>query len=322
MRTSLRDGPYLPAGPTADCTADAAGGLTFDVDLPGKGERWDAALLLRPGGPDGDESRTQTATGAGPADSGESGPGGGAVRLPLFPASGGRLRAALPSTMTLAEGRWGGYLTLGEGAPRLLRSGHHDLRSLVGREPSAHRTWLGVRIPYTTPRAGLALRSWLRWPHAEARDLHLGAAALTLHGRLYGAEVSGSAQLEARRRSGSGGLGKVEVVSTAVDGNGGDFRCRLPYAALPGPGDWDLWLRVDRGADLVRVGRILDDVADKHRALSYPPLRLGDHAVTPYWTRSNDLALRLARHPSDAAEAVASAERAPGPARTDTVQER
>ena len=282
MRTSLRDGPYLPAGPTADCTADSAGGLTFDVELPGEAERWDAALLLRRSGGCGDD---------------------GAVRLPLFPSGGGRLRAALPSTMTLAEGRWDGYLTLGEGEARRLRSGRHDLRSLLDQEPSAHRTWLGVRIPYATPQAGLALRSWLRWPHAEARYLHLGDGGLALGGRLYGAEAGGSARLEALRRTGAPGhrvgAGPEDAgdrVSVAVAGGGGDFRCTLPYADLTVPGEWDLWLRTACGR-AVRVARILDDVADKDRTLRYPPQRLDDgtgRTVTPYWTRSNDLALRLA----------------------------
>lgn len=281
MRTSLRDGPYPPAGPTADCTADSAGGLTFDVELPGEGERWDVALLLRrAGGTDED----------------------GAVRLPLFPSGEGRLRAALPSTMTLAEGRWDGYLVLGEGDARRLRSGRHDLRSLVDREPSVHRTWLGVRIPYATRQSGLALRSWLRWPHAEARYLHLGDGGLALGGRLYGAELGPSARLEARwraddpaGRTAAGPGAAPGTVSVAVTGRGADFRCTLPYAALTGPGEWDLWLRPGPGAP-VRVARILDDVADKDRVLRYPPQRLDDgtgRTVTPYWTGSNDLALRL-----------------------------
>lgn len=271
MHTPLRDGADPPAGPRADCTADSAGGLTFDVELPGQGERWDAALLLRrAGGPDDDT----------------------AVRLPLFPSGRGRLRAAFPSTMTLAEGRWDGYLALGEDAPRRLRSGRHDLRSLVDREPSAHRTWLGVRIPYAAPGSGLVLRSWLRWPHAEARYLHLGDGALALGGRLYGAETGGSARLEARRRTAGG----TEVVSVAVTGDGGDFRCTLPYTELTAPGEWDLWLCTEPGAS-VRVARILDDVADKDRVLRYPPQRLGDHTgrtVTPFWTGANELALRMA----------------------------
>jgi hypothetical protein len=274
MRTSLRDGPQLPTGPTADCTADSAGGLTFDVLLPGEGERWDAALILRPGGRDR----------------------GASVRLPLFPSGDGRLRAALPSTVTLAEGRWDGYLALGDQAPRRLRSGDHDLRSLLEREPSAHRTWLGVRIPYATWNSGLALRSWLRWPHAEIRELRPGEEALSLDGRLYGAEVGDATRLEARRRcdgDGAPAAGGADIVSMDVAGTGDGFRCVLPYSALAGSGEWDLWLRTEPEVS-VRLARILDDIADKERAVRYPPQQAGGRTVTAYWTDANDLALRLA----------------------------
>ncbi|WP_051718183.1 hypothetical protein [Streptomyces megasporus] len=55
----------LATAPSADCTADSAGGLSFDVALPGAAERWDAALLLRLRNSDPEES----------------------VRLPLVPLS-------------------------------------------------------------------------------------------------------------------------------------------------------------------------------------------------------------------------------------------
>lgn len=287
MRTSLRDGPCQHGGLTADCTADSAGGLTFDVELPGGGERWDAALLLRRAGSGGE---------------------GEAVRLPLFPSGSGRLRASLPSTMTLAEGCWDAYLVLGEGTAQRLRSGRHDLRSLVDHEPSAHRTWLGARVPYATREAGLALRAWQRWPHAEVRHLHLDEGALVLGGRLYGGEVGASARLEVRRRTEGRAAGAEEVSDTVrrvVTGSGADFRCTLPYTALTTPGEWEVWLRTEPGA-AVRVARILDDVADKGRTLRYPAQPVGDgtgRTVTPYWTGSNDLALRLAG-PAGAAAAA------------------
>ncbi|MYR45584.1 hypothetical protein GTW67_26895, partial [Streptomyces sp. SID5910] len=73
-----------PAAPLrADCIADSAGGLTFDVaahDHSGV-----AHLVLR-------------RRDAGAAED--------TVGLPLAPAAEGRLRAALPSSVALPEGRW------------------------------------------------------------------------------------------------------------------------------------------------------------------------------------------------------------------------
>ncbi|MGB8942926.1 MAG: hypothetical protein WCD21_22185, partial [Streptomyces sp.] len=64
----------VATAPRADCIADSAGGLTFDVTDPGgKGA---AYLLLRRR----DAASTEED-----------------VRLPLSPAADGRLRAALPS---------------------------------------------------------------------------------------------------------------------------------------------------------------------------------------------------------------------------------
>ncbi|MDX6362250.1 MAG: hypothetical protein QOC85_1253, partial [Streptomyces sp.] len=65
--------------PRADCIADSAGGLTFDITETG--EPGDALLVLRRR--EGHEE----------------------VSLPLTPAADGRLRAALPSSVALPEGR-------------------------------------------------------------------------------------------------------------------------------------------------------------------------------------------------------------------------
>ncbi|MCF6522469.1 hypothetical protein [Streptomyces sp. JJ36] len=283
MHRPLRDRPAHPDGPRADCTADSAGGLTFDIVLPGLGERWDAALLLR--------ERGAGAPGV---------PDDGCVRLPLFPAvspagspAAGRLRAALPSTMTLAEGHWDGFLVLGEEEPRRLRSGEHDLRSLGDREPGPHRAWLGVRIPYAGPGGGLSLRAWLRRPHAEAREVRATDAGLALGGRLYGAEPAAGAVVEARPRPAPDGAPAPAPLTAAVTASGADFRATLSVPYPVGTGEWDLWLRPAPEAPAVRLARLLDDVVDRHRLPPLPPHRCGDRLVTPYWTCDNDLAVRI-----------------------------
>lgn len=308
---SARTGPPVPSGsaassltrtgapknrrPRADCTADSAGGLTFDVRLgdggPGatatEAEPADAAMLLRRRG-----------GGEGPAD---------AVRLPLGPAGAdGTLRAVLPSIMSLPEGRWDAYLVLAGREPRRLLPGVHDLRSLIDRVPRVGRTWLGVRIPYATKFGNLTVRSWLRWPHAEAGRLRVADGGMVLQGRLYGARLGRTARLEAHTRDESCEPVRVQTVGAAdsrgdgveEEGAASEFTATLPFAALPATHRvWDLWLRPEDGAEPVRVARILDDVPDKRRIFSYPPQRVsdakGERAVRPYYTLDNDLSLRV-----------------------------
>lgn len=288
--------------PRADCTADSAGGLTFDVRLgggaataapaPGGG-----ALLLRMRGAEGPEDT---------------------VRLPLGPAEDeGTLRAVLPSIMSLPEGRWDAYLALDGKEPRRLLPGVHDLRSLIGRVPRQGRTWLGVRIPYATKYGNLTIRSWLRWPHAEAGPVRVSDGCMVLEGRLYGARVSATARLEAHPRDESeeahepvsvpvlldgaeeSGDGGGESGKRTGEGNAPGFSARLPLDILSFEQRvWDLWVRPSAEEEPVRLGRILDDVPDKGQIFSYPPQRVTGpegafYSVRPYYTLDNDLSVRV-----------------------------
>ncbi|WP_314173983.1 hypothetical protein [Streptomyces winkii] len=288
-------------GPRADCTADRAGGLTFDVRLtdrvPESGvpePPREAAMLLRLRG------------GERPEDT---------VRLPLdATASDGVLRAELPGSLWLPEGRWDACLALDGEEPRRLLPGVHDLRSLVDRVPSDALAWVGVRIPYATKYGNLTVRSWLRRPHAEAGPLHVAEGAMHLRGTLYGARLSATACLEVHPRHTAEAPVTVPVFPDggAVYGYGGDrapgtavperahgFTVWLPLDALP-PGEqaWDLWLRPRAGEEPVRLARILDDVPDKKQIFSYPPQRVtgrdgAARSVRPYYTLDNDLSVRV-----------------------------
>ncbi|OEV07125.1 hypothetical protein, partial [Streptomyces nanshensis] len=320
----------VPVRPRADCTADTAGGLTFDVRLSEAGPAapcatGDPAMLLRLRG------------GEGPADT---------VRLPLAPVGDeGTLRAVLPSIMSLPEGRWDAYVADGDEEPVRLLPGVHDLRSLVDRVPRAGRTWLGVRIPYATKYGNLTVRSWLRWPHAEAGQLYVLDGGLVVRGRLYGAGLSTTARLEAHPRDAAGtppvsvpvpcdgeehagpddarhshqqhsrerhvegqhrqvpyserqfapqGRGQGQPEPHAAPG----FTVRLPLGALPsGPVVWDLWLRPSAEEEPVRLARILDDVPDKKQIFGYPPQLVTApdgtvREVRPYYTLDNDLSVQ------------------------------
>ncbi|MFB7634943.1 hypothetical protein ACFC0M_28870 [Streptomyces sp. NPDC056149] len=275
----------MPVDLKADCIADSAGGLTFDLNVPqDTGTSWSAALVLR--------LRAADAGTVGTVTDDE-------VRLPLGPNGPGRLRAVLPSTVALAEGRWHAYADLGDGAdPRRLLPGVNDLRSLVDRRPLAGIGRLGVRIPYATKLGNLALRSWLRGPHAEAGDILVAPEGITVIGRLYGASPATGAQAEARPRH----PGRAPVVAVPLAEEGPLFRFTLPYGELVahwrhGSEPWDLWLRPAEGAPPVRIARLLDDVPEKEQVFSYPtrpvPAPGGELRIGPYYTLDNDLAVRV-----------------------------
>ncbi|MEC4019588.1 hypothetical protein [Streptomyces sp. H27-D2] len=290
--TTDKETTTVPTPPRADCIADSAGGITFDIadrTATDNALAWGAALVLRRRG--GDSSADE-------------------VRLPLAPAAVGLLRAVLPSTVWLPEGRWNAFAAVGEAEPQRLLPGVNDLRSLVDRKPGSGVGLLGVRIPYETKAGNLALRSWLRGPHAEAGEILVDEHGATVHGRLYGTgQPPGGRALARCRRDPSLEL-TVPVVA-----DGPDFSFTLPYTGLAehwegGADAWDLWLlpaaEADAAADhepeAVRVARILDDVADKKLIFSYPasPVKApyGDAQAGPYYTVDNDLSIRIDAPPT------------------------
>ncbi|PWI19462.1 hypothetical protein DI272_38885 [Streptomyces sp. Act143] len=103
----------------ADCIADTAGGLTFDVTVDARGGAAHLVLRRREGHQE--------------------------VFLPLTPGTGGRLRAALPSSVLLPEGCWDAYARVADDEWRLM-PGVMDLRAADGR------------VPYETRHGNLSLR--------------------------------------------------------------------------------------------------------------------------------------------------------------------
>ncbi|WP_306801424.1 hypothetical protein [Streptomyces sp. T12] len=107
----------------ADCIADSAGGLTFDVSAAGATVV--AHLVLRHR--------------EGPEE----------VSLPLTPAAHGRLRAALPSSVALPEGHWDAYARVTDEEPHRLAPGDMEVHSLASR------------VPYETRQGNLSVESRL-----------------------------------------------------------------------------------------------------------------------------------------------------------------
>ncbi|QQM47114.1 hypothetical protein JEQ17_36320 [Streptomyces liliifuscus] len=257
----------MPTG--ADCIADSAGGLTFDIADPGPGATaGDTHLVLRHR--DGLQE----------------------VRLPLTPAADGRLRAALPSSVELPEGRWDAYAQLADSEPQRLAPGLNDLRSLVDRVPSGARGHVAVRIPYGTKHGNLSVRSWLRAPHAEAGELRIGKGELGVRGQVYGVELTPDAYAELRGREEPETVVRAEVIPDQAR-----FGLTVAYSGLT-EGVWDLWLRpAGETGPRVRIARLLDDIADKKPIFSYPTVTVetayGPVEAGPYYTSDNDLSVTV-----------------------------
>ncbi|MFE9253318.1 hypothetical protein [Streptomyces sp. NPDC007088] len=268
-----RPGPEVPlpapgrrSAPEADCLADFAGGLTFD--LADRGRLLGAHLLLR--------RRSSEEE----------------VRLPLTPAGEGRLRAALPSSMDLAEGRWDVFAEPAGGRPVRLLPGLNDLRALVDRDPEG-ASRVAVRIPYPTKFGNLSVRSWQRAPHAEAGEIRVDPDRSTVHGRLYGTELGPGACVEARFGDGED---PARVRRFEAAGEGHAFAAGLPHRDFVslGTGDWSLWLRpAGVSGPEVRISRLLDDLHDRHAICTYPPAESGGLCAGPAYTEDNDLVLRV-----------------------------
>ncbi|MFF3655386.1 hypothetical protein [Streptomyces olivochromogenes] len=261
-----RADPGAAVPPSADCIADSAGGLTFDVTETG--EPGAALLVLRRR--EGHEE----------------------VSLPLTPTGDGRLRAALPSGVALPEGRWDAYAQVAGGEPRRLAPGVDDLRSLVARVPSGSLGHVAVRIPYATRHGNLSVRSWLRAPHAEAVELYRGERGLGVRGRVYGVPLAPDAYAEVCHRDAAGPPIRAEVAVEQAE-----FGFTVTYGALR-PGVWDLWLRpAGEGGSRVRIARLLDAIADKRPFLIHPrvPVKTlyGPVEAGPYYTRDNDLSVTV-----------------------------
>lgn len=272
--------------PRADCAAGPGGDLTFDLDLgpdlrsgaheSGHEREASHVLLLRLRG---------AKDAPGPRNT---------LRLPLAPLGDRRLRAVLPPTSVVAEGRWDVHLQQsGAEAAPAVEPGLRDLRTLVDRVPEPGP--VVVRIPYPTLDGRLAVRCWLRSPHAEAAAVIPGPESVTVRGALYGTGLGEDAYLEARLPGDPGGSRRVPV---AVDGAA--FSFTLPYGLLTGaPVEKErLWrLRLFPGADAtsegVRVAHLLDDIWDRKKIFVYPERTVSGGAVAPCYTSDNDLCVRF-----------------------------
>ncbi|WP_037763979.1 hypothetical protein [Streptomyces sp. 142MFCol3.1] len=257
----------------ADCTITADGRITFVAHLP-SAARPQLLLRLRP-------KKGQPETTCHLFD--------------LEPAGDGRRSAVLHTRPVLTEGRWDVFLLQEPGGERhKLRPGSRDLRSLVDGHARDWSSPVAVRVPYVTKGGHLAVRAWLRTVHAEADRIRTTARSMTVTARLHGASFSDRPVVRLRLR----GTSTVRDLDPQVENDRRTFSFTTDWAELADQahdagGVWDLFVRPAAGASLTRIGRLLDDVADRKEIFVYPAVSVGTALVRPYYTVDNDLSLEV-----------------------------
>ncbi|MFJ5998898.1 transferase [Streptomyces sp. NPDC092370] len=258
----------------ADCAIDTDGRITFRLPpIPAAHPR--LLLRLRPG-----KGRPETTPHV----------------LDLEPdRADGRRHAVLEPHPALGEGRWDVYLLPELGAERRrLRPGLRDLRALVDGHLRDRPSPVAVRIPYATKDGFLAIRVWRRAAHAETRTIGVTDRAVTVTARLHGADLHEDATVRLRLR----GTDTIRTLHPRIDDDGRGFSFTAGPGELtdeggPGARIWDVFVRPTSEAAPIRVGRLLDDVADRKHVHVYPALETDRSSLRPYYTVDNDLAIEV-----------------------------
>ncbi|MFD5163566.1 transferase [Streptomyces hawaiiensis] len=271
---STPEGPQRDTHPRADCAIDSDGRITFRLP-PTPGAHPQLLLLLRP-----KKGRPETTRHV--------------LDLELDRSDDHR-HAVLEPHPSLDEGRWDVYLLPEPGAERRrLRPGLRDLRTLVDGHLRDRPSPVAVRIPYVTKDGFLALRAWRRTAHAEARAIDLTNRAMTVTARLHGAELHEDATVRLRLR----GTDTVRGLRPRTDEDGRGFSFTVGAGDLTDDGGgaariWDVFVRPTAEAPQIRVGRLLDDLADRKHVYVYPVIETDGSALRPYYTVDNDLAIEV-----------------------------
>ncbi|MFF3346532.1 transferase [Streptomyces sp. NPDC002779] len=217
--------------------------------------------------------------------------------LPAEAVDDGTRRAVLEPQPALAEGRWDVYLLPEPGAPRQrLRPALRDVRALVDGHTRDRPSPVAVRVPYTTKDGYLAVRTWLRTAHAEVEGIAVTDGSMTVTARSHGATLAAGAVVRLRAR---GTKGAVLTREPQVESGGRRFSFTVDFAELVAARAgsdrvWDLSVQPRSAAGATaRIGRLLDDLAERKEVFVYPSATLAGAVVRPYYTVDNDLSVEV-----------------------------
>jgi hypothetical protein len=177
----------------------------------------------------------------------------------------------------LSDGGW--ELLLPGGVPAV--AGVRETRSLLEKpaDGGVHR-----QLPYRMVTGGLGMRVWRRPVHAEVGDVQADDAGVHVRARLWGASFAvPSPVLRLHGPEKALREAPAEVLSPT------EFRVTVP--ALP-VGTWHLSI-VHDGETATRLGRFLDDVADKKSAYVLPAATIDGVRVQPVYLWGNEFSVRV-----------------------------
>jgi glycosyltransferase involved in cell wall biosynthesis len=179
----------------------------------------------------------------------------------------------------LPDGAW--QLCLADGTE--VRAGLRDTRALL--EAAVPTDGVHRQLPYRTVVGGLAVRVWRRSVHAEVGDVHADDAGVHVDGQLIGARLGPGGPV-LRLRGGEGAVRDVPAQALSATA----FRARVPALAA---GTWHLWLEYAQDRPPARLGRFLDDVADKKTAYVLPAAMVDGVRVQPTYLWGNEFSVRV-----------------------------
>lgn len=280
-------GPGPAAGPPrADCVADTAGGLTFDLVGPGRPRR--------PGHRRGRAAAAPARAGRTPSRCRSPRPHGDGCGPPC------------PGPCRCPKGTG----TPGCGCPAAPTGGWRPAPTTWARSPPPVRptrrragSWPGSRTPPVAGGSASAAGCAPRTPRPSGSPC--GPGRLTVTGRLYGAALTAHAYGEIRAVDAPGPLCRVPVTPTPEPGHppteGTPFTLTLPHPDLAADGrprTWSLWLRpAGATGPEARLARLLGPGGVTTAPTPHPPLALpgprGPLHAAPLYTPGHDLTLRL-----------------------------
>ncbi|MGH8880219.1 MAG: glycosyltransferase, partial [Stackebrandtia sp.] len=169
-------------------------------------------------------------------------------------------------------------------------AGRVDSRALVEPPDTVPDT---IVVPFGD-NGRLSLRVWRQPGYAEVETVDWSDDnTVTVTGRLYGTPADPDATvatLRARKDA-------SRTHDVTVNRVGDRFDCTIDVAPLIGhPGDpttlWDLALRPGDGTEL-RVGKVLDDIAQRKKSHRFPRAVHRKRQIQPYFTINNELSIKV-----------------------------
>ncbi|MFJ6694703.1 glycosyltransferase [Streptomyces sp. NPDC091272] len=215
-----------------------------------------------------------------------------------------------PALLRPHEGIWDLYLDDEAGQQeRRVVAGPVELRHLATRGPSVRADGASHAIPYRTMDGFVAVRTWYRPHHAEVRQLHVGADALTVSVTLCGGEPAhrGDDPAQAptvllRHRTRPDILLELpahragqDLLTVSVP-----HRTLVDHAPSQQSDIWDMWVSSGPSgspAARARLGKLSGDFIDRKRVEKYPHGLLtterGTHRAVAYFTDQHDLSVAV-----------------------------